>query len=185
MRKTLIPFLFLMLSLTGCLTVGQKKVPHGISPQQAEFYTQTTTELYSSYEYLDNNRYVIELAVNSPAPIISNDNLNRHSSLTNTLIENAKFNYKFTGKLIEDTGFNLGKPIGILSIIGIIAAIILFPSILTVAWIVIKRLRKTLKGVVDSIEKSDDNSTKTELLERLSKQLDKDSKLTISTIKHS
>ena len=183
MKTYSVLFLILILPICGCWTIGQKSVPHGVSKERTKEYVETTQELYSQNEYLTNNKDVIAEVFKKEPPIIPYEKIKQHEYITTELVDNAGFNYRFSGKLIKDTGLDLTKPITLLTIFGVIAAIIIFPQILYILVKGISGTRRALKGIVDTIEVSSEHETISDLKHRLSKQLNRPEKVLISKTK--
>lgn len=169
-------FIFIILNfllLTGCsTTLFQKEVPAPIPNTDIAVYSSSQERLYNLNEDVSEGR--------TPKPITTNEiDLNRRVS--EELIEQNSFFSKYQGKPIEGTGIDLSKPITLFWIIGGILLISIFPQILP---LFIQGSRRTMKGIIDSIEVSQDHETIRDLKNKLSARLSADDKILISKIKH-
>jgi Sec-independent protein translocase protein TatA len=186
MRKTLIPFLLLSLVvLTGCVTVGEKKIPRpDIDSHTAGVFVETNQKLYNGNAYLSSSEVVKTDPLFDETLIIDNKTIALHRTTTQKLLKGIDFLNSYANQPIKGTGVNLFGFGLSTSVIIIIILCILFPSVASFMWLVIRRLRRGLKTLVDTIEQSDEYDTTQDIKKKLSAKMDTTDKQLIAKIKH-
>lgn len=176
MRKILL--LLLLFILSGCLTIGEKKIPRSdVDSHTAEIFVQTNETFYNQNEYLST--FPKEQSDSFPQ-LVSEEDVETHRDTTQKLLIYNDFLSEHGNEKIKGSGFNLGIPLSgtTLIIIGILALTTPLGTWLLFAY---RRVRKNLKTIVHTI-KEDETKNKL-LLSKLSPKMDSSDKLLISKIK--
>lgn len=167
--------------LTGCYTIGEKKIPRSdVDSTTAQHYVETNNTFYKQNEYLTSADVPIEDSGLIQSLIISNDSIQEHQDTTNKLLQANNFLQENGNSTIKGSGFNLGIPLSgtTLIIIGILCFTTPLGSWLFFAY---RRVRKNLKLIVHTIK--EDETKNKPLLNKLSPKMDSSDKLLISKIK--
>ena len=181
--KYLLPLLLLFSSCTS-LRVFQDKVPEPIKKTEIHKNEERKSAYYLALNTTEENQLVanaLSRSLGTPSNVEKDANV-----LSETLFEetsayekslfglNNKLE-KFQGKEIEDTGFNIMPLFSGLGIVVIIVLLVLFPSLVTVLFFILRRTRSALGNIVNGIKEFSENDPThaRDLNELLDKKLDR------------
>lgn len=183
----LIPFVF-ALSSCSSFQVFEKKVPESIRKNKDHLDNEKSGAYYLAINTTDQNQDVanaLSRSLGSPNKIENDPKIIKKKLLENTqdyeskIFELNKQLDQFGGKKIDGTGFSLFPFVSSFGFIVIIILLVLFPSLASVLFFILKRTKKAFENVIIGIkefEKDNPESAKS-LEEMLEKKLDKAEKI--------
>ena len=177
--KYLLPILLLLGSCTS-MRVFQEKVPEPIQKTDSHINEEKRGAYYLAINTTHENKVVADAlsrSLGTPTTIKENPNeiaetlfaetsaYENGMDALNTKLEN------YQGKEIEGTGWNIMPLFSGVGIILIVVLLVLFPSLITLLFFVLKRTRGALGNIVTGIKEFSDNDPNkakdlNELLER-------------------
>ena len=187
MKLILISFI-LVLSSCSSFQVLEKKVPKPINKKQIHLDHERRGAYYLAIN-ADNKNKGLENALSrslgTPSTIENNPELIKKNLLDNCQEYEAniyglnKELINFQGKDIKGSGFNLFPFVSSFGVIVIIALLILFPSLASVLFFILRRTKGAFENVVKGVQEfsKDDPEASKKLQDLLDKKLDRTEKI--------
>ena len=182
--KCIVVSLCLVFTSCGSLRVFQEEVPSPIKKTEIHKNEERKGAYYLALNTTEENQLVANALsrslgtpteVENNAEIISETLFKQTSTHEQNLYGlNTKLD-KLQGKQIKDTGLNVMPWFSGLGFIVVIVLLVLFPSLITVLFFVLKRTRSALGNIVTGIKEfsESDPSNAKDLHELLEKKLDR------------
>lgn len=177
-------FFILLFSSCGSLRVFEEKVPDPIKKNIKHIDEEKKGAYYLAMHTKDFNRMVADAlsrSLGNPSSIEEDPNQLANNLFSYSSDYGARFlslNNQLEhlqGKDISGTGFNLAPFISGFGIVGILALFILFPSLATILFFILKRTRNAMANVVSGIKEFSESSPDKakDLNDLLDKKLDR------------
>jgi Sec-independent protein translocase protein TatA len=188
MKKLFLLIPILVLSSCSSFQVFEKKVPDPIKKTKDHLDNEKNGAYYLAINSNNQNKAlanVLSRSIGTPKTIEDNPELIKKNLLDNcqeyesNIYGLNKELINFQGKDIKGSGFNLFPFISSFGIIVIVALLILFPSLASVLFFILRRTKKAFENVVKGVQEfsKDDPEASKKLQDLLEKKLDRTEKI--------
>jgi len=188
MKKLFLLIPILVLSSCSSLQFFEKKVPDPIKKTKDHLDNEKNGAYYLAVNTSNQNQSVanaLSRSLGTPKTIEDNPELIKKNLLDNcqeyesNIYGLNKELINFQGKDIKGSGFNLFPFVSSFGLIVIVALLILFPSLASVLFFILRRTKKAFENVVKGVQEfsKDDPEASKKLQDLLEKKLDRTEKI--------